>query len=57
MHALRTGLNADKSATFVMFPKRFYHSLVLQMTFIPLEVAECRYTCAILKHMKMYESG
>ena len=26
MHALKTGLNADKFATFWMFPKRFYHS-------------------------------
>ena len=26
MHALKTGLNADKFATFWMYPKRFYHS-------------------------------
>ena len=32
MHALKTGLNADKFATFCMFPKRFSHSFVLQMT-------------------------
>ena len=32
MPALKTGLNADKFATFWMFPKRFYHSFVLQMT-------------------------
>ena len=32
MHALKAGLNADKFATFWMFPKRFYHSFVLQMT-------------------------
>ena len=32
MHARKTGLNADKFATFWMFPKRFYHSFVLQMT-------------------------
>ena len=36
MHALTgldwTGPDADKFATFWMFPKRFYHSFVLQMT-------------------------
>ena len=31
MHALKTGLNADKFATF---PKRFYHSFVLPVTLI-----------------------
>ena len=31
---LKAGLNTDKFATFWMLPKRFYHSLVLQMTFI-----------------------
>ena len=34
MHALKTGLYADKFATFWMFPKRFYHLFVLQMTLI-----------------------
>ena len=35
MHVLKTGLNADKFATFWMFSKRFYHSaFVLQMTLI-----------------------
>ena len=34
MHTLKTGLNADKFATFWMFPKRFYHSFVLQMTLV-----------------------
>ena len=29
-----TGINAEKIATFWMFPKRFYHSFVLQMTLI-----------------------
>ena len=58
MHALKTGLNynADKFATFWMFPKRFYHSFVLQMTskwpLYTLEAAERKYTCAISKHMK-----
>ena len=33
MHTLKAGLNADKFATFWMFPKRF--SLVLQMTLTP----------------------
>ena len=32
MHALKIGLNADKFASFWMYPKRFYYSLVLQMT-------------------------
>ena len=32
MHVLKTELNADEFATFWMFPKRFYHSFVLQMT-------------------------
>ena len=34
MHVLKTGLNANKFATFWMFPKRFYLSFVLQMTLI-----------------------
>ena len=34
MHVLKNALNADKFATFWMFPKRFYHSFVLQMTLI-----------------------
>ena len=34
MHALKTGLNADKFATYWMFPRRFYESFVLQMTLI-----------------------
>ena len=34
MRALKTGLNADKFATLWMFPKRSYHSFVLQMTLI-----------------------
>ena len=34
MHALKTGLYADKFAPFWMFPKRFYHSFVLQMTLV-----------------------
>ena len=45
MHALKTGLNADKFVTFWMFPKRFYHSFV----FDTLEVAERKYSCAISK--------
>ena len=40
MHALKTGLNTDKFATFWMFPKRFYHSFVLQMTLITLQPTE-----------------
>ena len=34
MHELKAGLNADKFVTFWILPKRFYHSLVLQMTFM-----------------------
>ena len=34
MHALKTGLNGEKFATFWMFPKRFYDSFILQMTLI-----------------------
>ena len=34
MHELKTGLNADKFASFWMFPKIFYHSFVLSMTLI-----------------------
>ena len=30
MHALNTGLNADKFATFWMFPKRFYEAVSLK---------------------------
>ena len=34
LHELKTGLNADKFATFWMFLKSCYHSLVFQMTLI-----------------------
>ena len=34
MHRLKAGLNAKKFATFWMLPKSFYHSIVLQMTFV-----------------------
>ena len=62
MHALKKGLiNVDKFATFWMFPKRFYHSFVFQMTVniihCTVEAAERKYTYAISKHMKMCESG
>ena len=33
MHALKTGLTADKFATFWVFPKRFYHSFVRNYNF------------------------
>ena len=42
-------------ATFWIFPKRFYHSFVLQV--ILIQAAGRKYTCAIPKHMKTYESG
>ena len=32
IHAFKAGLNAKKFATFWIFPKRIYHSFVLQMT-------------------------
>ena len=57
MHAPKTGLNADKFATFWMFSKRFCHLFVLQITLYSLEAAERKYTCAISKNMKTYESG
>ena len=34
MHELKDGLNAGKFATFWMLRKSFYHSFVLQMTFV-----------------------
>ena len=34
MLELKAGLNGDKFATFWMLPKSFYHSFVLQMTYI-----------------------
>ena len=30
MHELKIGLNADKFASFWMFPKSFYQSFILQ---------------------------
>ena len=38
MHELKAGLNADKFATVRRFPKNFYQSFVLQMTFIKAEI-------------------
>ena len=35
MHALKTGLNADKFAGFWMFPKRFYHLFIFEMALRP----------------------
>ena len=35
MHELKTGLYADKFATFWIFPERYYRSFVLQMTLPP----------------------
>ena len=34
MHVMKTGLSAEKFASFWMFPKRFYDSFVFQMTLI-----------------------
>ena len=34
MYELKAGLNANKFAAFWMLPKSFYHSFVLQMTFM-----------------------
>ena len=43
MHALKTGLNEDKFATFWMFPKGFITHLPLYT----LEAAERKHTFAI----------
>ena len=52
MHVLKNGLDADKFATFWMFLKRFANDPLYT-----LEAAERKYTRAISKHMKTYESG
>ena len=33
MHQMKAGLNGGEFATFRRFPKSFYHSCILQMTF------------------------
>ena len=53
MHVLKTGLNADKFATFWVFPKRYYRSFVCKWPLYTLEAAERKYTCAISKHMNV----
>ena len=57
MHALKTGLNADKFATFWMFPKRFYHSSCCKCALFRPEAAERKYTSGISKHVKTFDSG
>ena len=53
MHAVKTGLNADKFATFWMFPKMFHHSLVLQMTF---KHSRSRWTQVHLRDFETHEN-
>ena len=38
MHELKTGLNADKFATFWMHPESFYRLFVLQLTLIHTKI-------------------
>ena len=53
IHALMTGLNAEKFATFWMFPKRFYHSFVLQMTLIHFRR---RWTQVLLREFETHQN-
>ena len=39
------------------FEKRLYNSFVSQMILVHLQASERKYTRAIPKHMKTYESG
>ena len=48
MHELKTGLYADKLATFWVFPEGFYHLFVVQMTLVHFIIS---------KNMKTCESG
>ena len=57
MHALTTGLDADKFATFWMFLKGFIAHLFCKWPLHTPEAAEHKYTCTISKHMKTYKSG
>ena len=57
MHVRKTGLNADKFATFWSFRKGFIIHSFCKWPLYTLESAERKYTCAIAKHMKTYESG
>ena len=47
------GLNAGKFATFWMFPKRFYHSFVLQMTLIHFRR---RWTQVLLREFETHQN-
>ena len=47
MHALKTGLNEDKFATFWMFPKGFITHSFCKWPLYTLEAAERKYTFAI----------
>ena len=47
------GLNAEKFATFWMFPKRFYHSFVLQMTLIHFRR---RWTQVLLREFETHQN-
>ena len=57
MHELKAGLNAKKFATFWMLPKSFYHSFVLQMTFMHSTTGQRQNTLGrFRKNMKTCES-
>ena len=58
MHELNAGLNGENFATFLMLPNVFYHSFVLQMTFIRSTTVWTSQVdlCDFEKHMKRGES-
>ena len=58
MPELKAGINAEKFATFRRFPKSFYNSFVLQMTFIPSTTGWTKVDLCDFeqKHMKPCES-
>ena len=55
MHELKTGVYADKFATFWMFPERHYGSLVSQTTLIHPTISETHVDlCNFQKHENMW---
>ena len=54
MRGLKTGLYADKFATFWMFPESFCRSFVLQMSLIHSTIGE---TQVNLRDLEKHESG
>ena len=57
MQELKTGLNVDKFANFWMFPERFYHSFVLQMTLKHSRRKVASRLARLRKNTKTCESG